>query len=580
MDGYKYTLLNQATIHHMAMQFAPTPISVLPVALPLLLLVLFLWSRRSRSSSLQYMRGPPNDSWLTGTKDFDVVSKTRGWQSIYGRTFKLYTMFNAPLLFTTDPTALRHILNRDEVYQKPPMVRASLVEIVGRGAPYRIFIREPSDVVFYHSGLLGLEGEEHSRLRKIMTPAFAPSQIRLLIPLFLEKAHELSTHWSRLGSPTNHPDAGWIQVDVLPGLKAMTLDVIGQAGFNYAFNALDISESAQQTQLGKAFERSTQRKLTPIDFLRASFPILKNILILRDATAEDMMDGAKIFGRFTLEAALKRLVENLRVYISRYSQRSVNILRPLASANILSLLVKSNLSEQESSRISDEVIVAQIPTFLVAGHETTGTATAWALYALSTHPSIQNTLRTEFESQTGTDLPTALNALPYLDKVVREVLRLYASSAFTSRVAMKDDVIPLETAYTDGKGSVVVRAVREGQMIFIPIAAVNRDVDIWGPDADEFKPERWDALPDTAKSVPGIYSNLLTFLGGPHNCIGWRFSLAEMKSLLFVLIRAFEFALDVDADAEDIVSPTDTPLQSPMRKGQDGNRLPPRIRRI
>jgi hypothetical protein len=54
----------------------------------------------------------------------------------------------------------------------------------------------------------------------------------------------------------------------------------------------------------------------------------------------------------------------------------------------------------------------------------------------------------------GTDSPSldALNSLPYLDKVVREVMRVHSPVAFTNRMAMRDDVIPLGTPYTDTQG--------------------------------------------------------------------------------------------------------------------------------
>lgn len=83
-------------------------------------------------------------------------------------------------------------------------------------------------------------------------------------------------------------------------------------------------------------------------------------------------------------------------------------------------------------------------------------------------------------------------------------------------------------------------------MIHIPILAVNTDPEIWGQDAAEFKwvfkegvspgltymqssarPERWEKVPDAAKTIPSVWANLLTFFAGPHNCIGLRFSLVE-----------------------------------------------------
>ncbi len=72
--------------------------------------------------------------------------------------------------------------------------------------------------------------------------------------------------------------------------------------------------------------------------------------------------------------------------------------------------------------------------------------------------------------------------------------------------------------------------------------SVNTSTEIWGPDAANFNPDRYDALDsEKLKHVPGIWGNLLSFLGGTRNCIGYRFALAEIKVILFILIRNLEF---------------------------------------
>ena len=83
-------------------------------------------------------------------------------------------------------------------------------------------------------------------------------------------------------------------------------------------------------------------------------------------------------------------------------------------------------------------------------------ATTWALYALANDSKIQRQLRDELLT-VSTDSPSMdeLNALPYLDKFVREVLRLHAPVTTVWRVAVKDDVIPLATPIVDKKGRVL-----------------------------------------------------------------------------------------------------------------------------
>lgn len=226
--------------------------------------------------------------------------------------------------------------------------------------------------------------------------------------------------------------------------------------------------------------------------------------------------------------------------------------------DLLSLLIKSNMATDipDSARMNDEEILSQVPTFLVAGHETTSTGVAWALFALAGHPVAQNTLRAEL-LEYPTDQPTMeqLNSLSYLDAVVREVMRIHAPVGSTERVAVQDDVIPLDNEFTDRNG-VKRKEIRvaEGDIITIPIRAINRSTELWGEDAHQFKPERWVNLPEAVRNIPSIWSNTLSFLSGSHACIGYRFSIIEMKALLFAIVRFFEFELAVEP--EDIVRRT------------------------
>nr|VWO99488.1 N/A [Ganoderma boninense] len=225
--------------------------------------------------------------------------------------------------------------------------------------------------------------------------------------------------------------------------------------------------------------------------------------------------------------------------------------RDLQSRDLLTLLIKANIATDipESQRLSDEDVLAQVPTFLVAGHETTSTATTWCLFALTQNPRVQQKLRDELLSvETETPTMDELNALPYLNMVVRESLRLHAPVPTTIRIAMKDDIIPVNAPFTDRNGDVQhgIR-ISKGSLIIIPIQTLNRLRSVWGEDSYDFKPERWESPPEAISTIPGVWGHLLTFLGGPRACIGYRFSLVEMKALVFTLVRAFELELAVPA---------------------------------
>ncbi|KAJ6512535.1 cytochrome P450 [Mycena sanguinolenta] len=209
--------------------------------------------------------------------------------------------------------------------------------------------------------------------------------------------------------------------------------------------------------------------------------------------------------------------------------------------DLLSVLIRANTSidTAETHRLSEAEVVGQIPAFLVAGHEFgggLGTLRALSKYCCSMH--------------TPGGAMEELNSLPYLEQIVRETLRLYAPVVSLERMAMENDVLPLAKPYIDKTGkSHDSIPIHKGQIVHIPILAINTDEEIWGHDAAEFKPERWEKLPPSVTSLPGAWANLLTFWAGPHNWIGFRFSLVGMKALLFTLIRAFEFEMALPKSA-------------------------------
>jgi len=69
--------------------------------------------------------------------------------------------------------------------------------------------------------------------------------------------------------------------------------------------------------------------------------------------------------------------------------------------------------------------------------------------------------------------------------------------------------------------------VEKGDAFTMPVSALGMDEEIWGPDAGEFRPERWDDMPEVVKKIPSVWGNGLTFSAGPHACIGYRFAILE-----------------------------------------------------
>ncbi|KAJ3785706.1 cytochrome P450 [Lentinula aff. detonsa] len=522
-------------------QFVILGLATLPLYGSYLIFLLFY---KQYTSSFRDLPGPPATSWLKGNfpemQESENAIFYKKWIDEYGPTMRFKVFFNMSRLYTADTKALNHILHNEYIYHKPKMMQWSLGRFTGPG-------------LFY------VQDDKHKAQRKIVSPAFSPGQLRGFSEIFFEKAIELRELWaSQIEEERN-----MAQVDGLAWLNKMTLDVIGRTGFHYDFHAL--SPEGDANVLNKAFSNGfhAATRLSMWLIVQSVLPITRCLPSSGWAqlhTAKSTMDriGRELLRESKLIAAGK--AENRR------------------SKDLLSLLVRSNVdtSIPYGQRMSDEDVLAQVPTFVFAGHDTISSATAWSLYALSLHKSVQNKLRKELLC-VPTDHPSMedLNSLPYLDAVVRENLRFHSPAPETARVAVKDDILPLSTPVTDKNG--VIRHeihIQKGQHILLAISGVNLSKELWGEDAMQFKPERWESkLPEAVTAIPGVWGNMMTFLGGPHGCIGYRFAVLEMKVLLFTLIRAFE--IDLAVPKESIISRTSI-VQRPyiIDKIEAGGQLP------
>ncbi|KAG8882214.1 hypothetical protein FRB97_008555 [Tulasnella sp. 331] len=438
------------------------------------------------------------------------------WAAQYGPTFQLRGILLARRLFSMDPRAVAHVLNHPYDYPKPRLLRDVLTSILGQG-------------------MLAAEGDGHRRQRKIISPSFGTAQLRELMPIFYSKSNELR---DRLLSKVAE-GGGRSEEDVLRWLSRMALDVIGFAGFDYDFNSLAAGESNELAQASQKLQKSmtTVRKAVGLlDLLQSRIQVL---CLIPNERQRLMKKSREVMDRVGMELVQQRKA----------------------------LLLQESAGEVKSSSVVGRDLLS------ILGQETTSTSAMWLLYDLSLpqYKHIQTKLRAELASVTSSNPSMEeINALPYLDAVIRENLRINAPVAGTHRTAAKDDLIPLSTPIVDRNG--VKRweiRVAKGDVMYISLLAMNRDKSIWGEDALEFKPERWL---DTNKhprvnELPGVYSGLMTFLGGSRHCIGYRFSLLQLKVMIFTLIRSISFTLP---DSPPVIIKRSEIVTLPVIKQADG----------
>ncbi|KAF9079689.1 hypothetical protein BGX27_006076, partial [Mortierella sp. AM989] len=236
----------------------------------------------------------------------------------------------------------------------------------------------------------------------------------------------------------------------------------------------------------------------------------------------------------TIKRVSTRLIANRRSQV-RTEKSTVDLDDNLTeSRDLMTILIRSNehVGTQEDGKLTDVELRDQVLTFVTAGHETTSVTFTWMLHILSINPEIQKRVRDELLAELGspeagkTPSYEALNALPYLNACVKELLRLIPPVPFTSRIAGQDD-------------NILGYDIPKGTTILMSAAAMHRLKSVFGEDADEFKPERWmdpATLPDGLKTktkfvTPDMHWAYQPFSMGPRNCIGSKFALIETKIL-------------------------------------------------
>ncbi|XP_025990773.2 cytochrome P450 4C1 [Solenopsis invicta] len=187
----------------------------------------------------------------------------------------------------------------------------------------------------------------------------------------------------------------------------------------------------------------------------------------------------------------------------------------------LDLLLEENA--KDDTPMTDDELRSQVDTIMFGGHDTTSVAVCWTLFLLGNNLDHQEKVHEELEEVFGdSEAPATVKQLPllkYLDRVIKETLRIFPSANVISRelvedVKLDDHILPKD------------------HEVSVPIVLVHRNPEVW-PDPLKFDPDRF--LPENSKDRnPYAY---VPFSAGPRNCVGMRFAQQELKLLVITILR-------------------------------------------
>ncbi|KAM4065338.1 cytochrome p450 [Hirsutella rhossiliensis] len=187
------------------------------------------------------------------------------------------------------------------------------------------------------------------------------------------------------------------------------------------------------------------------------------------------------------------------------------------------------MNELVDSGASHEQMTGQLLAMILGGRDTSASTMSSLFWVLARRPDVVCCLRRELAGLEGRRPSWEdLKALKYLNNVLKEALRLWPPVSSNARVAKRDTVLP-KGGGPDGESPLLVP---KGTECRFSTYSLQRCEDIYGEEANEFRPERWDTLRTSWEYIP--------FSGGPRICIGQQFALTMMSYLMARFFQAFE----------------------------------------
>lgn len=334
-------------------------------------------------------------------------------------------------------------------------------------------------------GLLTSEGAVHVRQRRLMQPAFHRDRIVSYASVMTEFADRVRGGWTDGAT-----------IDAAQDMARLTLGVVGKTLF-------DADVESQAKEVGQALAATMESfwmLMLPFPDLLERLPIPA---LRRSRAARETLD---------------------RIIYAMIAERRKS---PSDRGDLLSMLLMAQDEEAGGQGMSDLQVRDEAMTIFLAGHETTANALAWTWYLLSQTPEVEAALHEEIDRVLGGRLPTMVDipALPFVEKVVTESMRLYPPAWIIGRRALED--------YEVGEYLIPARSI----VVMSPYL-VHRDARHF-PYPERFWPDRWTAE-FKARLQPFAY---FPFGGGARRCIGESFAWMELILVVSTIAQRWRLRL-------------------------------------
>jgi len=342
-------------------------------------------------------------------------------------------------------------------------------------------------------GLTRMNGPQHKEQRQLILPPFHKKAVAGYHDLTVELAEEVIGQWK----PGRR--------DVYADMRAVTLRIASAVLFGH--------EATDAYRIGHLLEIWERRNFSgPVWFFPVNIPGTPYYRLLKHAEL--------------VEQEILRLVEKRRR-------------DPSGRTDVLSILIQAR--DDENRSMTDMELVGQAMILFGASFETTASTLTWTTFLLAQHPAIMRELMDELDRVLGgrPPSPEQLPQLSFLDRVIKESMRILPPVPFTIRAA-DEDQIPM--------GSLTLN---HGARVICSHFLTHHLADIY-PEPELFRPDRW-------REVDPTQYEYMPFSAGPRACVGAMFAIQVLKISLAIMLQKFRFTVAPGARIDRVVRITMNP---------------------
>ncbi|GAB9462961.1 Cytochrome p450 [Globisporangium polare] len=414
------------------------------------------------------------------------------------KPWRLQILGSAPMVVLSSHEHFEDVLKTQfEVWDKGPEMKLVFDDVFGES-------------------IIAVDGEQWKFQRKKLSHLFTMRSYRETITTSIHKY--IRVMGTVLENAALHPE---IPFNLGEACHQMSFDIFSEVGFGLQSNALEMRDNnpfvVSLSTLSETFESRFQQP-NFVWRLKRYFNIgsekrMKECLAIMHGAMNDI------------------ILRNL----ARRNDPAEASSRP--TKDVISLFMDE--MDLDTATEDDFKLLRDIAFSIIgAGKDSTATSLMWAIIMLNRSPDVERRLRAELRDAlpklfTDKDYVPSMedvDQLPFVEAVIKETLRLCPIVPLNAKEANRD------TTLSDGT------FIKKGTRAYIPSYALGRNPHVWGPDAAEFKPERWievDELTGKQKLIVVPATKFASFHAGPRICPGMRVGMFELKAALAYIVSKY-----------------------------------------